>query len=244
MMRNYSVINEVMKVYDAIATGYSHLRVRAWGLIKELGPSAGWVADVGCGPCHNGLEFLRLNSAARLICLDLSIEMLRVVKRNVRKLPQLSAYVNLIQADMRYIPFRDNVFKCMMYIASLNHIPPRELTAVLSECFRVLDRGGKALMTLWAPTHPTVLKSLIFNVLKLILLRIKPSEFLDIYIPWRSGGKLYRRYYHVYTLRHLIRHLKLVGLHVIKKGKYDIRRRKLLHENYYVILLKDFHHVR
>ncbi len=238
LMSDRDVYEELMDTYDSIARSYSSFRVRAWDVIKELSVCSGWVADVGCGPCHNGLTYAS-TSRSKLLCIDISQNMLKVAKTLASKSgdPNLLFRTDVLQADMRYLPVRGEALDRVMYIASVNHIHRKHLDGVLSECFRVLRRGGEGLITIWAAWHPTVLKGLLRNLIDLLIMRRGLSALWDVKVPWRSRGRTYLRYYHIYRLSEIVNRLRLVGFKVIKYGSYNPHRR-LLPENYYVVLSK------
>lgn len=232
------VYNELMEVYDSIAHGYSSFRVKAWDVVKELSASSGWVLDIGCGPCHNGLAY-SLSHNSKLVCIDLSQEMLKIAKALVKKYGDEDMHyrVDVLQADMRYLPIRSGIIERVMYVATINHIHPEYLDTVFKEVLSTLKNGGEVLITIWALTHPTVLKKLIRNLLDLLLMRRKLKQLMDIYVPWRSKGKTYLRYYHIYTLPEITKKVKDLGLKVVKSGSYNPHKR-LLPENYYLVLRK------
>ncbi|MCS7109082.1 MAG: class I SAM-dependent methyltransferase [Sulfolobales archaeon] len=232
------VYDELMSIYDSIAFGYSSFRVRAWDVVNELTNCVDLVVDVGCGPCHNGLAVAQ-RSGSKLLCVDISQEMLSVAKKAVSKFRDDSLVIRseFVQADMRYLPIRSEVVGCITYIASINHVLPDDLGRVLMECFRVLRSGGKGLITAWAATHPTVLKGLVRNLIDVLLLRRRLGGLFDIRVPWRSRGKTFFRYYHIYRPSEVVKCLVSVGLKVVKVGVYNPHRR-LLAENYYVLLIK------
>ncbi len=238
MVDELEVYEGLMRAYDSIAYGYSGFRVRAWDVVKELSSCSGWVVDVGCGPCHNGLAYV-LGSKSRLVCVDLSYRMLEVVKALVVRYGgnELISYVDVVQADMRYLPLRSESIDRAMYVASINHVHPRHLDIVFRECFRVLRVGGEGLITIWAALHPTVLRRLARNFIGLLLMRRKLSELFDIQVPWRSRSGTYLRYYHIYRLSDIVKHLRSIGFKVVKSGTYNPHKR-VLPENYYVVLSK------
>lgn len=232
------VYEELMETYNSIAYGYSSFRVRAWEVVKELSSCSGWVTDVGCGPCHNGLAYV-LGSKARLVCIDLSYKMLEVAKMLALRYGgnEITYRVDLVQADMRYLPLRSESIDRSMYIASINHIQPKHLGMVLKEFFRVLKVGGEGLVTIWAALHPTVLSRLARNFIDLLLMRRRLDKLFDIQVPWRSRGSTYLRYYHIYRPSEILKYLRNLGFKVVRSGTYNPHRR-ILPENYYVVLSK------
>jgi ubiquinone/menaquinone biosynthesis C-methylase UbiE len=228
---------ELMSIYDSIASSYSSLRSAAWGVVDELSSSDGWVADVGCGPCQNGVRF-SLRSRSKLVCLDISYEMLRQSKVMIGGLgDDLVVRSNHVQADMRSLPLRELSVDRVLLIASINHIHPKDLGVVLSEFYRVLKGGGEGLITLWALTHPVVLRHVLKNLIKSLFNPRNLGNVFDIRVPWRSKGRVFLRYYHIYRVREVLKCLRGLGFNIVKVGVYNPHKR-LLPENYYVLLRK------
>lgn len=57
--------------------------------------------------------------------------------------------VDLVIEDAGRLPFADESFDCVTFLASLNHIPNRE--QALCEAYRVLRPGGRVLITMLTP---------------------------------------------------------------------------------------------
>jgi ubiquinone/menaquinone biosynthesis C-methylase UbiE len=80
-----------------------------------------------------------VNREADLVGLDSSVSMLRITRKkctsaNVGKAP------SLIRADATQLPFRAEVFDCILCINALNHMP--KYTAAIQESSRVLKSRG------------------------------------------------------------------------------------------------------
>lgn len=94
----------------------------------------GYCLDVGCGK-HNVLinDFLEGNG----IGID------------------VFAYEGLKQenivTDMTHLPFPDNHFDSVTFIANLNHIPVNDRDAELNEAFRCLKQNGNIIVTMPSP---------------------------------------------------------------------------------------------
>ncbi|AWR96431.1 methyltransferase domain-containing protein [Acidianus sulfidivorans JP7] len=126
------------------------------------------VADIGCGSGQN-CRIIKGFS----ICLDIALNQLLVAKRR--------GCENLVQADMEYLPFRNESFKYLLYIASLHHLPSPDLA--LSEAYRVLKNdNGRILITVWE-------RQIKFLFRRKLFLRSKINgknvlRFYRFYFPW------------------------------------------------------------
>jgi len=237
MNSSSDIYEELMGVYDSISSSYSSLRTVAWGVVDEVSSSDGWVVDIGCGPCQNGVRY-SLRNKSKLVCLDISYGMLKRSKVLISRLgDDLVVRSDHVQADMRSLPLRDLSVDRVLLIASINHIHPKDLGVVLSECYRVLKEGGEGLITLWALTHPVVLKHVLKNLIKSLFNPRNLGKVFDIRVPWRSKGEVFLRYYHIYRVCDVLKCLRGVGFNVVKVGVYNPHKR-LLPENYYVLLRK------
>ncbi|MCS6862059.1 MAG: methyltransferase domain-containing protein [Abditibacteriales bacterium] len=100
------------------------------------------VLDAGCG---NGLFTIPLSAHAREVYgVDFTAELLDDLKAHLPTCPP--ANLQLIQGDLRCLPFPDAFFDSLVCYSTLYYI--RELDRVLSEFCRVLKRGGRAIFDL------------------------------------------------------------------------------------------------
>jgi len=53
-----------------------------------------------------------------------------------------------VQADIRWLPFKDNSIEVIETYHTIEHIPRQEITSTLEDWFRVLKRGGKLVIEL------------------------------------------------------------------------------------------------
>jgi len=154
----------------------------------------GICVDLGCGNGRNIPLFL--NQESSVIGIDNSLEFLRIIKSNILNKKLDSQRVNLILADIRYIPLRLCVIDNMFAIASIHHVKySKERMKVIKNVNITLKAGGYFLLTVWL------------------------KEFGDILVPWKISNKNIeiKRFYHFfskYELKSLLRDFKIL---LIKK---------------------------
>ncbi len=217
-------MEEVQKVYDAIARGFDHTRGRPWPEVELVRKSP--VLDLGCG---NGRHAAYLEKRGfEVVCADISWGMLSVAGRRFKG--------EKVQCDAAHLPFRDRSFSTVLYLATLHHLPSRELRLrSLKEVRRVLKEDGEAIISVWALFQPRFFKKLP----KIILDSVRGKELGDLYIPWRTRKKTYQRYYHLFTRRELINLVREAGFSDtnIRYYKRNFRSR-VFAENHVVIVNK------
>ncbi|RDD52981.1 MAG: class I SAM-dependent methyltransferase, partial [Candidatus Korarchaeota archaeon NZ13-K] len=166
-------MSEVARVYDEIAEGYFHIRSRPWPEVElvESGP----VLDLGCGNGRHS-RYLMLKGFY-VVCADISWEMLRVASR---RFPG-----ERVQCDAAFLPFRDESFSTVLYIATLHHLRGEHRLRSLTEVRRVLKNDGIAIISVWALFQPRFFKK--FPEMLLNILRGRSPG--DVYVPWRRGDR-------------------------------------------------------
>jgi len=129
----YAVRNAA--VYDAIIE-YGSL------LLAHIGPDAR-LLDLGCGPGRDA-TWLAARGAS-VIGADLSAGMLALAR--------VAIPGNLVQLDMRQLPFRNGAFAGVWGMASLLHLPKAEMAGALREIRRVVTPNGGLVLGLQAGTE-------------------------------------------------------------------------------------------
>ncbi len=216
------MMDEIQRIYDEIAENFNHTRSRPWPEVELVKGSP--ILDLGCG---NGRHSAYLEEKGfEVICADISLGMLKVAARKFKG--------ERVQCNAANLPFRDESFSTVLYIATLHHLPSRELRLEsLKEIRRVLKGGGKVIVSVWALFQPRF-----FKKLPIILLNpIRRRELGDLYVPWRTRGRIYQRYYHLFTRRELIDLVREAGFSEITYYKRNFKS-KWFAENHVVVAIK------
>lgn len=185
------------EVFNQIAESW--YRVRHWPrLRKELEELAGkWqggkLLNVGCA---HGPDFLPFTQNFELWGVDFSAGMLQQAQKYSTK---FNFYVNLVTADVLWLPFPNNTFDWAISVATYHHIKGKnDRERAFHELKRVLKPGGAAFLTVW-------------NRGQLRFWLKSPEQ----QVPWRLRGKTVYRYYHLFSYGELKRLLTKVGFEII-----------------------------
>ena len=183
-------------VYETIADSWSHLRVRPLPEIFEFLNSIkkqGIVLDIGCSNCRNLVPFLE--RGFKCVGFDFSKGMIREAKKFLSK-RGLSAH--LLIADVLNLPFKENVFDYVIFTRVLHHLPTKKLrTETLKEIGKIVKKDGKILITVWRRYFPRFIIDFLSNIFE------KKFEFGDVYKKWTYHGKVYKRFYHLYSKKEI-----------------------------------------
>jgi ubiquinone/menaquinone biosynthesis C-methylase UbiE len=217
-------IKKIAETYEAIAEGFSSTRRSPWtDVLRLLGDMSGKsVLDLGCG---NGRHIIELAKRASLVVgIDLSKRLVKIAKGKARKLG-LAHKAMLVVGDALFLPFRKASFDVVACIAVVHHIPTKGLRhKAVSEMAGTLKSGGLCLVTAWYRWE----KRLLLNVAKGVFMKLVGStfEFGDAYVSWKSRNKVYKRFYHLFTLEEMKNLLSVEGLEVKELRLMTIGRRK------------------
>ncbi len=150
-----SRLHEVAEGYDLYAASYekdhSYLDTFEGDVIfTMLGNIRGKkILDVGCG-AGRLIKFLKNGGVAAISAVDLSDEMLKIVRK---KFPEVGAE----KADIRSLPFADKEFD--MVIATFVIVHLDTLDEAFDEVYRVLKDNGVFIMTNVNQRKPPKLKT-------------------------------------------------------------------------------------
>jgi len=185
-------------IFNQIAPSWYNFR--HWSIFRnELEALAqrwqkGKLLNLGCA---HGPDFLPFIQYFELYGIDFSAQMLKFARKYSQK---FNFAVNLLLADVSYLPYPDETFDWAISVATYHHIKgEEEKRATLNELRRVLKPGGEAFITVWNHWQPRFW--------------FKSKE---VAVPWRTRGKTLYRYYYLFSYGELERLVKQAGFEVLK----------------------------
>ena len=213
----------VYEVYDKISAHFSHTRYKPWPQVAEFLNSLekdSYVLDVGCG---NG-KYLSVNENLNMFGTDRSGNLLSIAKEK-------NSNSQFFVADSLKLPIRSESFDAAISIAVIHHFS-NELLRIqaLKEIFRIVKKGGKILVYVWAMEQtqkkfteqdnfvPWHLQNKYENEAKVETLENGPSIMKD----QKIDCTVYQRYYHVFYKGELEDIINKTGVEVeILKSYFD-----------------------
>lgn len=171
----------VRATYDRIASHFAKTRPEPWPEISDFldGRTGTTGLDIGIG---NGRHAeLLAEHAASVIGLDLSAAALQT---GIHRAKQRGFQLRVVHGDAATLPFVDDTFDLAVYIATVHHLPTRDLRVQsFNELARVLGPAGAAIVSAWSTTHS----------------RFSRDEGFDTTVDWQlPDGERVERYYHIY----------------------------------------------
>ncbi len=123
-------------------------------------PENSEVLDVAAGP--GTLSFLAAEKTRKVTAVDFSKTMLDILKRRAAE----SGLTNIeaLTADGQALPFEESRFDAVFSMFGLMFFPNRD--AGFKELHRVLKRGGRAVVSSWAPLSEAPLLEGVFDCLR------------------------------------------------------------------------------
>lgn len=175
--------SDVRATYDRIAAHFAETRPEPWPEVASFltERDSAVALDVGTG---NGRHAeLLAERADRVLALDVSRAAIEVASERVASARCAIAFV---QADAATLPVRTNCVDLAVYVATLHHLPTRQLRVrSLDELDRVLAPGGTAIVSAWSVSHE----------------RFEAERGFDTTVDWTlPAGETVPRYYHIYDL--------------------------------------------
>ena len=191
------------KVWDEIAEQWTNFRQKPFkdvsieinNLLEKIKP--GKILDLGCGNCRNLLPFAR--KGFDCYGIDFSENILKNAQIFAKK---NNFKVKLKKARLEKIPFKKESFDYLLSIATLHHLNKNDQEKAVKEMSRVLKKNGIAVVSVWNKWP--------FSLL------IKNK-----YEKWHKQGKIYYRYYYLFTPLEIKKLFQQNGFNVLdlKKDK-------------------------
>jgi ubiquinone/menaquinone biosynthesis C-methylase UbiE len=195
---------QVKNFYNKNYKRFDISRVRIWGSVRKftsfMKPNSK-VIDIGCGNGKN-IKYLQDNGM-EVKGIDFSSKLVEICQEK---------NLDVIEADMRNLPYQDNTFDYGICIAALHHLQEeKDRIKALNEMIRVCKDGAEILVTVWSVEQDSTSNE-------------KHRNFIygDNYVPWENVT----RYYFIYDKLHIEDFLK----------KFDVKELKWERGNWYFII--------
>ena len=216
-----------MHEWDAIAKSFDATRKKPWKeCLDFIEGRKGRAIDIACG---NGRHLIPMGDDIEAFGLDLSHEMIKIARENVKKAGKKASFV---VGNASALPFKSDIFDFALFIAGLHNISGREKrVTALKELRRVLKGDGEALISVWSRWQD---RWRMHFLKRLLVLKIK--NFGDVYVPWRRGAEA-MRFYHLYSMHEFKKDVKKAGLKIVKAWSVKKASKKYA-DNHFIIVKK------
>jgi len=196
------------EVWNKLADSWTNLNIKPEKEVIKISKiiNSGPIIDIGCGNCRNLLPFLEKNFLC--VGMDFSKGMIKEAKKFLNR-KRFAA--KLVIGNLDNIPFKKGSFLFILCIRTLHHLETRELRLKALEEMRRI--GIKILLSEWKRWQLRFIWKLIKSFFE--------GHFADIYVDWNYHGKIYKRFYHLYTKKELEGDLKKVRLKIEKIWYYN-----------------------
>jgi alkylated DNA repair protein alkB family protein 8 len=217
--------------WDAIAESFDHTRKKPWkqclDFIEFLDASS-LVIDLGCG---NGRHLIPCAQHCKMVIgFDISKNLLSIAEKKAQM--QHVCNTVFVHGNLIQLPFKNNVYDAVLYIASLHNIKEKEYRLQsLQEVNRILKPKGIAMISVWSRWQQKF-RNYFFKK----LLSYK-KEFGDIEIHWCQHKLDIPRFYHLYSKKEFKDDLRQAGLSIKNIESVHIHS-KFSADNYFAIVKK------
>ncbi len=151
-------IQEEAKELDKMCQKYIYILDEAMARsVVKMGPAEGTILEIGVGPARIASKIIHYNPKLTVIGIDLSDSMLEIASNNLPKFDVPEGKINLVKADGKVLPFRDDSFDLVMSHNMLHHIP--DPVPMFKEVKRVVKpEGGILIRDLIRPPNKLIAK--------------------------------------------------------------------------------------
>ncbi|HEC89094.1 MAG TPA: class I SAM-dependent methyltransferase [Thermoplasmatales archaeon] len=219
------------EIWDSIASSFDKTRGKPWKICIEFVeklPKDSVIVDLGCG---NGRHLIPCTQhCIKAVGLDISLNLLKIIQNKTIGMKN----IELIHGNLKDLPFRDDSFDAILYIASLHNIKYREnRIKSLREVKRIMKKNGIGLISVWSRWQDRFQNFFIKNLFK----TSRVEDFGDITIYWKQNGLNIPRFYHLYSKREFKRDILEAGLYIeeIKSVRLNSRYHS---DNYFAYIRK------
>lgn len=191
-------------VWNAVGEDWHKFRQHPVNEARDfLKSKRGLVLDLACGSGRNFMDM-----AGKIIGADFSERMLGFAKRNAKA---KNLQVPLVAADVLELPFKDDSFDAVLFCSAFQSIKWNKRKEALAEIRRVSKDGAGIFISVWNRDQPRF-----------------AGARRESFIPWKSKGKVYQRYYYLYSkeelealLKKSFKNVKVFGSEEKAFGEYS-----------------------
>ncbi len=238
-----------MGVYNNFAKDFDLKRRKPWKpfvefyeIIENKMIISGTILDAGCGNARNIPIIGRNQKDIRIIGIDNSIELLKIIRNQKnkwiknRKNHLKTNKIELILSDLNYLPFQEKTLDYIFAIASIHHlISKKNHSKFIKNIFNLMKENGSLILSIWRKWQKRFrnyfikdwFKRKFSSKYKKIQIDKGLHTFGDIVIPWKksNGKEYYLRYYHLFSKKEALNIIKPLKIRKFSKlggpGKKD-----------------------
>lgn len=215
--------------YNQIAKDYHSKRRKPWRpleffmtyLERKKYDFGGIGLDLGCA---NGRNFKILGtSPKKLVGVDISLEFLKIANNDLKNSSHYSKtdsnLIQLLLADIRYLPIRKESIQNIFSIATIHHIKNKaDRKDLISQIKCILKKDGNLIVTVWRKWQNKYRSYFLLDGFKRRFMKKYRElqkidglkEYGDKIVPWTLSKerKTYHRFYHFFSKREIKKLLK------------------------------------
>jgi ubiquinone/menaquinone biosynthesis C-methylase UbiE len=151
--------SRISKIYD-VSEGNFEKKYIEMGIERLSVKKDDVVLEIGVGTGESVLEFARLvGYSGKVFGVDISEGMLDITRVKLKK-EDLLDRVELVSKDAVTLTFQDDFFDKVFMSFTLELFDTPEIPKVLSECFRVLKKGGRLVVVALSKKKSNVMVSM------------------------------------------------------------------------------------
>jgi ubiquinone/menaquinone biosynthesis C-methylase UbiE len=146
MAVNYKFQSKIYKFLDIFFFGDNPNNPR-YILSNKIQNIDAKLLEIAVGTAKNSILVAKQNPKISIIGLDLSEEMLKIARNNIKK--EKVENVELIKMDGTEMAFENETFEYIIISLLLHEIPENISNKILHECLKVLKQNGKLYIIEW-----------------------------------------------------------------------------------------------